>query len=357
MNNAKKIGFILLVIGIMVIASGCTISFGKKSDLGGNDGGIWKTTDGGVTWEQKVNMPSTSGKPLSIAGISVRRMVMDPQDRNTIYVTTEGSGILYTHDGAKTWRHMKDFATSKIRSIAIDPRRKCTLYVVKDNKLFRSLDCGRFWQNIYFHQNSEVILTDVVIDSDDNTDIYITTSSGEVVKSTNAGQSWFTSHRAGKSAFVDLVMNPHDSKEVYAATLKSGIFKTDNSGLTWSSLGAGLKSYSGSHVYRDLAVEQDATSSLIFISRFGMLRSHDGGESWNVVELVPTETDNTIYALGINPQNSSDIYYTTRDTLVKSTDGGETWSSHRLPFTKPASRILVNPDNPNIVYIGTKTDD
>jgi len=278
---------------------------------------------------------------------------MDPQDHNTIYVTTESHGIFYTHDGAESWQQVKDFKSDTIRSLAIDPEFRCSLYVVKENKLFKSDDCGRFWKNIYFHQNSDVILTDVIIDHEDNSDIYIVTSSGEVVKSINGGQSWFTSHRADKGPFIDLLMDPYDSRVVYAATLDRGIYKTINSGLSWESLGAGLSSYSGSHVYRDLIIEQDATSSLLFISKFGMLRSQNAGESWEVVELVPAPKATTIYAMAIDPRDSDNIYYTTRDTLLKSTDGGVSWSSQSLSFSKASARMLVDSKNSNILYIGT----
>lgn len=347
MSIFKKSLFLIGLLLLTVVATGCTISVGSS---GGSDGGVWKSTDSGVKWAQVVAVPAVGGKVASIAGVDVFRMVIDPQDENTIYLATEGDGIIYTNDAGASWRQIPEFKDKKIRSVAIDPYYKCSLYALVDNKLFKSNDCGRFWTNIYFHQNSSVILTDLEINPQDGSVIYMSTSAGEILKSTNGGESWLTVQRISKGSFIDIIINASDSKVVYAATVEDGIYKTSNAGVNWAFLGEGLKSYSGSHQYRSLIVVGD---QIILVSKYGMLKSVDGAETWEIIDLLPAPKATNIYSAAINPKNNKEIYYTTATTLVKSVDGGISWSSQKLPFSRIASQVLINPDNPDIIYLGT----
>jgi photosystem II stability/assembly factor-like uncharacterized protein len=349
--RVKKISVVAFLFLATVLLSGCTISFGGGGSQG-DDGGVWKSVDSSGTWSHVVNVPVTEGKTASIANVNVRRMVLDPQDYNTIYLSTEKNGVIFTHDAGASWMQVDKFRGTKVRSVAVDPRDKCNLYALSANKMYKSTDCGRFWKDVYFHQNVEVFLTDIIVDHFSSNIVYMTTSAGEVLKSTNAGQTWTTAHRVNNGVFVDLVMDSRDSRIVYAATTKKGIFKTTDSGTTWASLGDGLKAYSNSHQYKSLVMDQATPGNLILVSKFGILRTRDGGSSWEVVDLLPASKQTTIYSMVVNPNNSNEIYYTTRTTLVKSLDGGITWSSQELPSTRPVNAMLINPADPKIVYMG-----
>jgi photosystem II stability/assembly factor-like uncharacterized protein len=347
----KKISFLITFVVVAVFASGCTINLGGGGATGA-DGGVWKSIDSGLTWEQIIDVPAVDGKVASIAGVNIRRMTFDPQDYQTIYLSTEKSGVVYTNDGGIAWNQIEDFSGKKVRSVAVDPNNKCSLYVLSTNKMYKSTDCGRFWNNVYFHQNAEVVLTDIVVDSYNSSIMYISTSAGEILKSTNSGISWATVYRATSGMFVDLEISSSDSRVIYAATQKKGIFKTTNSGADWAGLGDGLKSYSGSHEYQGMVIDSDSSDSLILASKFGMLRTQDGGSTWEIVDLLPGEKKTSIYSLAVNPKDGDDIYYATRTTLVKTTDGGETWSSQQLPSSKVANRMIISPEDPRVIYMG-----
>ncbi|NCN07303.1 hypothetical protein GW933_01275 [Candidatus Falkowbacteria bacterium] len=339
----------LIVIALLV--SGCTISIGGNSKKV-VDGGVYKSIDGSATWNQVAVVPTANGKVASISNVDIRRMIFDPSDYNTIYLSTETDGVVYTNNGGDNWNQFKQFVGQKIRSIGVDAKDKCNLYVLSANKLYKSTDCGRFWTDVYVHQNADVILTDVLVDYFNSSIIYMTTSVGEVLKSTDSGMAWATVNRVDRGVFLDLAIDPKNSRIVYAATEKHGVYKTIDGGATWESLGIGLKAYAGSQEYRSLIIDQSAKNSLILISKFGMLRTQDGGTTWEVIELLPASKKTTIYSAAINPRDSQEIYYATRTTLVKSTDGGKTWSSQDLPTTRSANKIIINPTNPDIVYLG-----
>lgn len=350
--KTNRIVIFTFLIMTALLTSGCTIKLGgdKKVTV---DGGVWKSIDGSQTWTQVVAVPAVNGKVASIADVDIRRMVFDPSDFETIYLATEKNGVIYTNNSGTTWHQIPQFAGAKIRAVVVDPKDKCNLYVISANKLFKSTDCGRFWDDIYVHQNAEVILTDIIIDYASSNIVYMTNSVGEVLKSIDGGRSWATVNRVSKSVFMDLVMDPSNSQIVYAATQKHGVYKTMDSGLTWVSLGAGLKTYSGSQEYKSLITDPATKDSLILVSKFGMLRTRDGGTTWAIIDLLPATKKTTIYAVAVNPKNSQEIYYATRTTLVKSIDGGKTWSSQALPTARSANQLIIDPSKPVNLYLGT----
>lgn len=334
-----------------LLLGGCTVRIGSGAGSD-KDGGVWKSEDGGQTWIQKAAAVTPSGKIGSIAGAQIRRMVFDPQDYDTIYLATEGNGIIYTYNGGESWQQFKQLNRGTVRAVAVDAKDKCNLYAVTENKIFSSTDCGRSWNEIYYHQNAEVILTDIVVDDYNPAVILVVTSQGEIIKSVNRGQTWISVFRVKDAVFYDLKISPQNSQIVYAATLKNGLYKTIDGGRNWTFLGEGLKSYAGSHEYKDLVTEPATEGGLILISKYGMLLSADSGRSWSVIELLPARENASVYAAAVNSQNSDEIYYATRTTLVKSVDGGRTWSSRKLPFTRAAKQIMVHPLKPNILYMG-----
>ena len=350
--KTNRIVIFTFLIMIAIFLSGCTISIGGNKKVA-VDGGVWKSTDSSATWSQVVAVPAVSGKVASIANIDVRRMVFDPSDYTTIYLATEKNGVIYTNNSGTTWDQVVQFAGAKIRAVVVDPKDKCNIYVISANKLFKSVDCGRFWNDIYVHQSAEVILTDIIVDYNNSNIVYMANSVGEVLKSTDGGRSWATVNRVNKSVFMDLIIDTNNSQIVYAATQKHGVYKTIDSGNTWVSLGAGLKTYSGSQEYKSLIIDPATKDSLILISKFGMLRTRDGGTTWEIIDLLPATKKTTIYSAAVNPKNSQEIYYATRTTLVKSIDGGKTWSSQALPTSRAANQLIIDPSDPANLYLGT----
>ena len=350
MISFTKIVPIIMLTAISLMISGCTISFGGTPSNA--LGGVFVSTDSGQTWKHIVEVPTVSGKPGSIAGASIYRMSYDPQDYKTIYLATDNMGIVYTYDSGQTWKQFDDLNKGRVRAVAVDPDNKCNLYALSANRLYKSTDCGRTWDNPYYHQNPEVTLRDIEIDHYTSSVVYLATSDGEVLKSINSGQTWSVAYTLKGDAFSDLVMDPSDSRIIYAASTKKGIYKSINSGQTWESLGEGLKQYSGSHGYVRLVSDPATAGGLILISNYGMLRSRDYGQTWEAVNLVSNSKNVGLYSVAVNPKNSNEIYYTTRSSLVRSTDGGQSWSSQKLPTSYGVKNILINPDNTLIVYLG-----
>lgn len=349
MTTTKKQIFVkIFLLSLVILLSGCNLNTNNKIP----DGGIWKSTDGGRSWQQASDILATKGKILGLNSVSINKIIFDPQDNKTLYLATEGNGVFYSLDGANSWQSFSQLPKTTFNDIAVDPKNKCVIYVVSGNKLFKTDNCGRDFFNIYYHQKDQILLTAIAVDFYNSQIVYLGTSEGEILKSTNGGRSWQTSYRVG-STILDILFDPSDSRIVYVGTQRNGLFKTVNAGGNWSELNTGINSYSGGNEYRRLLIDPASPEGLIFVSKSAIIRSTDRGVSWKSIELLPSKKVLVITAAGVNPQNSQELYYTTESTLVKTLDGGNTWSSVKLPYNNYiTSFFAISRDG--LIYLATK---
>jgi len=346
---------ILLLSGATLLLAGCTlVPAGSMSTVTKLDGGIWRSSDSGKTLSQANDVLATKGRVLSMNNADINGLAMDPQDPAALYAASVANGIFYSNDGGASWQQFATMKAGNIADIAVDYSDKCVVYATTQNKLFKTDDCGRGWNNVYYHQKSQVMLTAMALDPKASLAVYLGTSEGEILKSADGGHAWLTVYRAAGDKVLDIIVDPNDSKIVYAGTARKGLFKSTDAGRSWNSLGEGIKSYVGSQQYGKLIADPATPNALIYLSKFGMLRTVDGGGTWKVIDLLPASKSAGILAVAVNPQNSSEIYYVTASTSVKTTDGGAKWSSQQLPFNRLVTDIKINPITPGIIYLATK---
>jgi hypothetical protein len=87
-----------------------------------NGQGVYKTTDGGATWEPKNH---------GLTSLSIRaRLLIDPTDPGTLYVgTTSGAGVFTSHDGGENWEPLSDgLPNQQIYDLSMDPQDSHTIY-------------------------------------------------------------------------------------------------------------------------------------------------------------------------------------------------------------------------------------
>jgi photosystem II stability/assembly factor-like uncharacterized protein len=337
-----------------ILFSGCTIVPAGSKTATKIDGGIWRSSDSGKTFLQVNDVLATRGKVLTMSNADINSLAFDPQDPLIMYAASAANGIFYSNDGGNSWQQFKDLKQGAFNDLAVDSQNKCVIYATTANKLFKSENCGRDWNNIYYHQKSQVILTTLALDSKSPTVLYLGTSEGEILKSTDGGRAWQTAYRVQSDKIMDIIIDPYDSKIVYFGSGARGLYKSVNAGVSWDSLGEGIKSYAGSQQYRKLIYDPATANSLIFISKFGMLKTMDGGNTWKIIDLLPSNKTTNILAVAVNPANSNEFYYVTATTLVKTIDGGVKWSSQQLPYNRLTTDIKINPVNPAIMYLTTQ---
>src|ERR1700688_636340 len=125
-----------------------------------NNGGVWKTTDFGRTWN-----PIFDDQPTG----SIGALAVAPSDPNTVYVGSGeglrrpdlsiGNGIYKSIDAGHTWRHLGLRDAQQIASIIVDPKDPNRLFVASqghpygpnpERGIFRSLDGGQTWKKVLY---------------------------------------------------------------------------------------------------------------------------------------------------------------------------------------------------------------
>ena len=243
-----------------------------------------------------------------------------------------------------------------IRSLAIDLATPSTLYAVDNNgRLFKSHDSGESWKV----RGSLSGVRFVVVDPTSSSIIYAATRRG-VLKSTDGGENWAGADSGLGHNYVWIIaIDPLTPATLYAAA-STGIFKSTDAARSWNKLDTlppeayvlpNVPYFEGG-----LTIDPVAPSTIYvdFRANFsvqGILKSADGGQSWNSLYNAPGIS---LYSLVVDPITSSILYATSSKAdgnILKSTDGGQTWTVH--PIAPPGASVrslAIDPISPSNVY-------
>ncbi len=355
--GTNKFRLIMVSLLVMTLLAGCVqIKTGSQPVAG--ELGVHKSEDSSASWQTKNALSNAEGKPLAISDTSVNRIIMDPSDNNALYLATQ-QGMFYSYDAADSWQYVDFFGSSVINDIAISYFDKCIIFMVAGQSIYRSKDCLRTWQEVYFDSRADLQITDVETEDYNGNIVYASTNKGEVLKSTNFGDTWQTIKRLDNQ-IKQILVDKDDTRIVYIATETSGLFKTTDGGKTWSDdkpetdINKGLNDFYDGKVYKYLVQDMTKKNTLVLASQYGLLKTTDGGATWTSIELITPERGANIYSLAIDPKDDNIIYYGTDTTLYKSTDGGKNWATQKSPTGGAINFLLIDPDKTSTIYLGAK---
>lgn len=353
MIKIKSVLVLLTMSFITLAFSGCTVVTSTSQTASNNTGGIFVSNDKGDTWKSKSSIPTVSGTAKSFAGLDVLSLAIDPSDSKAIYFGSAGSGLLFSYNGSETWQVASGLGNNSIKAIAIDPVDKCNIYLAIANKVMQSSDCNRTWAQIYV-DDPTVSVDSIAIDHYNSSVIYISVSRGDLIKSEDKGDGWQTIFRS-KDKIRKIAIDPNDSRKLYLATEKKGAFFTRDGGQNWSDLNKILSENKLGQDVRDISLVKSEQDTVLIATTYGILRSKNGGDTWDNIELIPPENKASINAMAVNLNNSQEIYYVTNTTFYRSIDGGTSWKPLKLPTDRAGAKLLVDPQNANVIYLAVKT--
>lgn len=304
--------------------------------FGSTGGGVWRTQDGGYTWENLSD---------GYFGGSIGAVAVAPSDHNVIYVgggektvrgnVSSGSGMWKSEDAGNTWSFIGLPNSRHVPRIKVDPKNPDIVYAAvlgniykptTDRGVYKSTDGGKNWRRVLF-ANENAGAVDLVIDPANARILYATTwnvrrtpyslsSGGEgsaVWKSTDYGETWTEISKnegfpEGTLGIMGITVSPVNNQRVWTIVEhkeKGGVYRSDDGGKTWS--------YQNS----DRSLRQRAW----YYSRI----------------YADTKDLNTVYVLNVN-------YH-------KSTDGGKTFESSNAPHGDHHD-LWIAPEDPKRMIIG-----
>lgn len=346
---------IVFLLPLVLLLSGCSIP-----GLGGNTTapppiatGVYKTIDRGETWIPKNAILSTNGTTPNLNFSNPQVLVMDPTDRQTLYFGSVGQGLFYSYDGAESWWPSGPIRQGTINAIAVPNQEElhCNVYLATGNRILKTTDCGRFWEQTYYDTRLKEQVLSLTIHRDDPRVLYAGLSTGDVLRSLDSGKSWETVQRL-KGKITRLITHPLKTDILYAVLEKRGIWKTVDGGLTWNDLTEGLKSFKGGSDIKELVIDPTRPDTVIMATTYGLIRTTDGGANWAAIPLLTPPGKAPISALSLNPANPVELYYTTDTTFYRSSDAGETWETRALPVQGGKTILVPDPKLTDVLYLG-----
>lgn len=367
--HLKKRALLVSMLAVLpLLASGCSFNVNTQGATANDVGGVLVSPDKGEHFKQLSALFTGTCPPSSIASANILDFHADPGDSSAVYAATD-QGLYYTYNVARGWfKAVNGLPETVINDVAVDAKNKCMIFVASGNKLYRSSDCSRSWSEVYTDNNAGIQVSAVAVDHYDDHNIYLGTSRGDIIKSTDGGSSWRTIQRLDDGV-RRIIINPHDSRLIFVASVKSGLFRFNGNstaanlddlqdyknrfdGSNWSDLNSELKEFDLGFNFKDLLIANDNT--MFLATDKVLLKSLDNGKGWIKIKLITPEKDANINAVAVNPKNPKEIYYVTNTTFFKSDDGGINWSTKQLVTSRAGSDLLIDFNNPQIIYLGTK---
>ncbi len=325
--------------------------------LGGSEkvttGGMWLSQNLGSSWTAMNTLPLATSIG-SIGAADVLSIAVDPSDETALYAGTKASGLLVSLDGGSTWSRPEneEVSSGAILDIAVSSADVCTYYALKADRLMKTTSCGReFDTQTYVEGRTKEALTTFALDWYNPNVLYLGTTAGEVLKSSDAGDTWNVVYVVNDAISAIDISNA-DSRFVMMGGQRTGLYRSEDAGATWLSFEDALEDMKGSDRVYALAQSADGLQ-VVASTKYGLLTSDDKGLTWTGLSLLTASGDVIIRALAVDPDDGKTILYGTDSALYLTVDGGSTWSTEELPSSRAASALHIMKDGS--VWLGVQT--
>jgi photosystem II stability/assembly factor-like uncharacterized protein len=339
----------------LVFLAGCSLT------SGGNDGGMYRSDDGGKTFSPKVSINNQGGKPGSIGGVDVLSVAVNPQNGDEIYIGTKADGIFKTVDAGENWQSLKvsQLTPGKIYSLAVDPTDPKVVYatVLEGSRamIIKSEEAGSNWKVTYTEPADGSLVLCLALDPQNSQNIYAGTDQGQIFFSENKGETWRSLYWTdNKQAIYKIALDRFDSRLIYFALFQNGLLRTKDGGQTFEQLGGNMSSAERGLLQNPTTLTADPNrSGWAYVGTSeGLLRSKDGGDNWETLKTLNKSQEEALRSIVVNPQNSEEIIYLVSKAFYKSNDGGVNWSTVQFASNRSLEVAAYNQNKPEVIYVG-----
>ena len=344
--------------------------------FGSTGGGIWKTIDGGRSWENISD---------GFFGGSIGAITVSKSDPNVIYVgggektvrgnVSSGYGIWKSVDAGKTWTEAGLKNSRHVPRIAVDPTNHDVVYAgvlgniykpTQDRGVYKSTDGGKTWRKTLFaNENAGVV--DLLIDPTNPRILYASTwrvqrtpyslsSGGEgsaLWRSTDRGETWTEistkkGFPEGTLGIIGVTVSPVNNQRVWAIVEhkdKGGLYRSDDGGDTWKQVNSERnlrqRAWYYTRVYADTK-----NVDVVYVLNVRYHKSTDGGKTFDTYNAPHGDH----HDLWIAPENPDRMIIGDDGGAQVTYDGGETWSTYHNQPTSQFYRVTTDNHFPYRIY-------
>ncbi len=380
--------------------------------------GVHISTDNGITWEESnEGILGQSGLTNDAKGVFC--LTVDPHDPQTIWIGTIGHGHIYrSTDGGLTWEKRDngvtlEFDQLSFRGFTVDPRTSDIVYAMGETNdeslggprpwkggvggvIYKTTDAGENWIKIWDGGMPSSLARYMWIDPDDADVLYVSTgifdrsAVGEaeseddplgglgILKSTDGGETWriLGKENGLRNLYIgSLFMHPENADVLLAGAghlggpeaetywrrfadagepLPTGVYRTEDGGETW------VQTLATDDPEEITSVELCPSDPNIGYAsgRFSMYRTSDAGKSWEITAKPwspPGIAAGWPIDMQCDPANVDRIFINNYGGgNYVSTDGGKSWTSASNGYTgAQVFELDLDPDYPTRIYAKT----
>ncbi|MFM6984344.1 MAG: PKD domain-containing protein, partial [Chitinophagaceae bacterium] len=261
--------------------------------VGAAAGGIWKTTNGGVTWSVNTDsLPTLGVSAIAVTKSNPSVMYFGSGDRDA--GDAVGYGVFKSTNAGASWTISNSgMGNRTVGKLIIDPNNASTLLAACNGGIYRSTNAGASWTQVF----SGGFFKDIVF-KPNNSNVVYATKDGLLYRSLNNGQTWTAMTgglpTTGVSRAV-IEVNALDPKLVYFwianGSVHKGFYLSRDSGTTFrtQSTTPNLHDYSttgsgtGGQAWYDMDMVSDPTSAaIVYCGGVNIFKSSDTGKTWTI---------------------------------------------------------------------------
>lgn len=343
--------------------------------MGAAGGGVWKTTNGGSTWENISD---------GYFGGSIGAVEVSPSHNNIIYVgggevtvrgnVSPGTGMYKSKDGGRSWKAIGLKNSRHIPRVRVHPTNPDIVYAAvlgdlfKDSEergVYKSTDGGTTWKKVLF-ANVRAGAVDLVMDPVDPDILYASTwnvrrtpydfsSGGEgsaLWKSTDGGATWKSlmdkeGMPKGAVGIIGVTVSPANPERVWAIIEndKGGVFRSDDGGKNWELVNSDRslrqRAWYYSRIYADTKDENK-----VYVMNVAYHVSTDGGKSFKSHHAPHGDH----HDLWIAPEDNNRLIIADDGGAQVSYDSGKSWSTYMNQPTAQFYRVTTDDHFPYRIY-------
>lgn len=344
---------VVATLGITLLAAGCN-PFVTKSPAG-----ALKTTNGGADW---IPANVIAGNPkLTLSDYTISTLQFDLTKKDVVYAGSYSGGLLKSEDSAGSWKSI--LSRIAVYDMAISPTDAQTIYAggyaVDHGKLLKTVDGGKSWEEMYSEETTSNAVRAVVINPDNANEIAIGLSSGNLVKSFDAGRNWVLVRN-----FQDRINRMvWQNGSLYVVLQTKGLFKSSDGGVNFEELTNGIVQKAGGNSifssgvqgvqnFSQFAVNKADPTEIYVTTDLGAYKTSNTGKTWVRLN-VPIQNKNSQFrAVSISASNPRIVYMSAGSTIYKTLDGGISFQTQGIVTSGFINYILINPELPQIAYAG-----
>lgn len=332
--------------------------------------GVYVSRDDGQSW-QKVGLQKSE---------HIGRIVIDPRDSNVVYVAAQGPlwaaggdrGLYKTTDGGKTWNRILHVSENTgINEVWMDPRNPDVLYATSyqrrrhvwtlinggpESTIYKSEDAGKTWRKIEKGLPKEDKGRIGLCVSPANPDVLyaiVEAANGKsgVFRSTNRGESWQKRsdyHTSSGQYYNELTCDPKDENTVYA--MDTWLHVSTDGGKTFRRVGEKTKHVDNHAMW----IDPTDTAHWLVGCDGGLYETFDRGATWHFKPNLPVTQ---FYRVTVD--NSQPFYFVYGGTQDNNTLGGPSRTTSASGIVNSDWFVTtggdgfvtrVDPEDPNILY-------